>query len=295
MRGSHRNATPATRLNHDPRGGAANFGTSRRSIVQIALIVAAVALAGYAAMLGWIYVRQESLLFYPAPLAQDYRFAIPDVHEVRIDVDGASLSALHMRLPDPKGVVFFLHGNAGNLASWFADSAFYRKANYDLFMIDYRGYGKSSGRIRSEQELRADVRKAWEVVAPLYAGKRTVIYGRSLGTALAVGLAANVQPDLTILVSPFWSAADLAHVYFPWAPAALLRYPLATNIDLRAIRTPVLLVHGERDTLIPADNSERLLAVTPNGAIVRVRGAGHNDIQEFDEYRDALARRLAAL
>ena len=294
MRGSHRNATPATRLNHDPRGGAANFGTSRRSIVQIALIVAAVALAGYAAMLGWIYVRQESLLFYPAPLAQDYRFAIPDVHEVRIDVDGASLSALHMRLPDPKGVVFFLHGNAGNLASWFADSAFYRTANYDLFMIDYRGYGKSGGRIRSEEELRADVRKAWDVVAPLYAGKRLVIYGRSLGTALAVGLAAQVQPDLTILVSPFWSAADLARIHFPWAPAALLRYPLATNVDVRAIRTPVLLVHGERDALIPVDNSERLLKVTPDGAIVRVRGAGHNDIQEFDEYRDALARRLAA-
>jgi len=297
-RGSRADATPATRLNHDPGGGAATVGANRRSIVQIvqiALIVAAIVLAGYAAMLGWIYARQESLLFYPTPLAQGYRFAIPDVHEVRIDVDDASLSALHMRLPDPKGVVFFLHGNAGNLASWFADSAFYRKANYDLFMIDYRGYGKSSGRIRSEQELRADVRKAWEAVAPLYVGKRIVIYGRSLGTALAVGLAAHAQPDLTILVSPFWSAADLARIYFPWAPAALLRYPLATNVDVREIRTPVLLVHGERDALIPAESSERLLAVAPNGAIVRVRGAGHNDIQEFDEYRDALARRLAAL
>ena len=263
--------------------------------MQLALIVAAIALAAYAALLGWIYLRQESLLFDPTPLPSDYAFTIPDVHAVRIDVDGATLSALHLRLPDPKGVVFFLHGNAGNLASWFMDSGFYRQANYDLFMVDYRGYGKSSGRIRSERELRADVRKAWDIVAPIYAGKRIVIYGRSLGSALAARLAAEVQPDLTILVSPFWSAEDLARIHFPWVPSALLRYPLATNIDVRAIRTPVLLIHGERDALIPVDNSERLRAVTQNGAILRLRGAGHNDLQEFRDYLETLARWLGAL
>ena len=263
--------------------------------MQIALIVAAIVLAIYAALLAWLYLRQESLLFYPTPLPSDYAFAIPDVHEVRVEVDGAMLSALHLRLPDPKGVVFFLHGNAGNLASWFTASGFYREANYDLFMIDYRGYGKSSGRIVSEPQLRADVRKAWDAVAPLYAGKRIVIYGRSLGTALAARLAAEVQPDLTILVSPFWSAEDLARIHFPWAPSALLRYPLETNVDLRAIRTPVLLIHGERDPLIPVDQSERLLALATNGALLRIRGGGHNDLQEFGDYLDALARRLREL
>ncbi|HVN34931.1 MAG TPA: alpha/beta fold hydrolase [Casimicrobiaceae bacterium] len=263
--------------------------------MQLSLIAAAIALAAYAAVLAWMYLRQESLLFYPAPLAADQAFAIPDVHEVWIDVDGATLSALHLTLPDPKGVVFFLHGNAGNLASWFTGSTFYRQANFDLFMIDYRGYGKSSGRIGSERELHADVRKAWDRVAALYAGKRIVIYGRSLGTALAAHLAAEVQPDLTILVSPFWSAQDLARIHFPWVPAALLRYPLAMNVDLRAIRTPVMLVHGERDPLIPVDQSERLLEVAPNGVLLRVRGAGHNDVHEFGEYLDAVARRLREL
>src|SRR5262249_26393762 len=294
-RGSHRFATPATRMNDESGGAAATSTRSVRSIVQTSLTIAGIALAAYLAVLAWIYVRQESLLFYPTPLPPGYAFAIPDVHEVRIDVDGATLSALHLRLPDPKGVVFFLHGNAGNLASWFADAAFYRRANYDLFMIDYRGYGKSGGRIQSEQQLRDDVRKAWDAVAPLYVGKRIVIYGRSLGTPLAARLAAQIQPDLTILVSPFWSAADLARIYFPWAPAALLRYPLATNVDVRDIRTPVLLVHGERDELIPVDNSERLHAVVPNSTFLRIRGAGHNDIQEFGDYLDALARRLGEM
>ena len=263
--------------------------------MQLSLIVATIALVAYAAFLAWIYVRQESLLFYPAPLASDYAFAIPDAREVRIEVDGATLSALHLKLPNPKGVVFFLHGNAGNLAGWFTGSAVYRQANFDLFMIDYRGYGKSSGHVQSEEQLRADVRKAWDVVAPLYTGKRVVIYGRSLGTALAARLAAQVQPDLTILVSPFWSAADLARVHYPWVPPGLLRYPLATNVDVRTIRTPVLLVHGDRDWLIPIENSERLVAVTPNATILRIRGGGHNDIQEFDDYLDALAHRLGEL
>ena len=263
--------------------------------MQISLIVAAIALCLYAAVLAWIYARQESLLFYPTPLSPDFAFAFPDTREVAIDVDGARLSALHLRLPDPKGVVFFLHGNAGNLASWFAGAAFYAQANFDLFMIDYRGYGKSGGRIQSEQQLRADVRKAWDAVAPLYAGKRIVVYGRSLGTPLAARLAAEIQPDLTILVSPFWSAADLARIHFPWVPSALLRYPLETNVDLRAIRTPVLLVHGERDAVIPIDQSERLLASAPNGALLRIRGGGHNDLQEFGDYLDALALRLRDL
>jgi alpha-beta hydrolase superfamily lysophospholipase len=88
-------------------------------------------------------------------------------------------------------------------------SDFYRAANYDLFMLDYRGYGKSSGRIESEAQLRADVLAAWRTVEAQYAGKRKVIYGRSLGTALAAGLAAEVQPDLTILVSPYCDMAQL--------------------------------------------------------------------------------------
>src|SRR6267378_4894014 len=133
-------------------------------------------------LLGLVYLRQEKLIFFPEPLPADFPLAIPDVEQVLIRVDGATLLALHLKLPRPKGVVFFLHGNAGNLADWFVDTPLYRSANFDLFMIDYRGYGKSSGRIESEEQLHADVRKAWDIVAPLYAGKRIVIYGRSLGT-----------------------------------------------------------------------------------------------------------------
>jgi alpha-beta hydrolase superfamily lysophospholipase len=253
-------------------------------------------IAVYGAVLLWVYLRQESLLFHPEPLGADHVFALgADVHEERIEVPGATLSALHLRLPAPKGVVFFLHGNAGNLASWFVNADFYRRANYDLFMIDYRGYGKSSGQIASEAELRADVRAAWDQVAPRYQGLRRVIYGRSLGSGLAAGLAAQVAPELTILVSPYSSMQAMAKEHFPFVPAGLLRYPLRTADDAARLRRPLLLVHGERDTLVAPHHSTEIMAVAPQAKLLSIPGAGHGDLQDFEPYRRALREALTAL
>ena len=140
----------------------------------------------YAAVLALVWWGQERLLFMPEVLPATHRFAVAaDVQETWVEVPGARLNALHLRLPRPEGVVFFLHGNAGSLDNWFVNTEFYRQANIDLYMIDYRGYGKSSGRIESQAQLEADVRAAWAAVAPQYAGRKRVIYGRSLGTGLA--------------------------------------------------------------------------------------------------------------
>jgi pimeloyl-ACP methyl ester carboxylesterase len=248
----------------------------------------------YAALLGALYVGQEKLLFHPRTLPADHRFnAGADVHEVFIDVPGARLHALHLRLPDPDGVVFYLHGNAGHLQSWFVNTAPYRRANLDLFMLDYRGFGKSGGRIESEAQLQADVRAAWQHVAAAYEGRHRVMIGRSLGTGLVAGLAAEVQPELTVLISPYESIAALAGEIYPWVPGALLRYPLRTDLALPRIRGPVLMLHGDQDTTIPVDHSQRLLALAPNARRVVIEGAGHNDLQSFDAYRQALAEALA--
>lgn len=222
------------------------------------LLVVALALLVYGLLLAWLYWRQERLLFMPQPLPAAHRFALgDDVHELQIAVPGARLSALHLRLPAPRGLVFFLHGNAGNLDSWFVNADFYRRAGYDLFMLDYRGYGKSTGQIDSEAQLRADVRAAWDSVAPRYQGLRRVIYGRSLGTALAAGLAAEVRPELTVLVSPYASMAALMRLHYPWVPGWLLRYPLDTAAAVARLDSPLLLLHGEQDELIPPQQAEQ--------------------------------------
>ncbi|KQW52206.1 hypothetical protein ASD88_06350 [Pelomonas sp. Root662] len=262
-------------------------------VVAALLLLPLLAWLAVVALLWW---KQESLLFFPQALPADTRLATePDVHERLVDVPGAKLSVLALRLPEPRGVVFFLHGNGGSLQNWFTDTDFYRRAGFDLVMPDYRGYGKSTGRIESEAQLHADVMAVWRSVAPRYAGKRVVIYGRSLGTGLAAELAATVQPDLTVLVSPYASIAGLARHHYPWVPTLALRYPLRTDRVIERIRGPVLLVHGDRDEVIPFAESAKLQAVLPGARLLRIEGGSHNDLQDMPAYRQAMAVALAGL
>jgi alpha-beta hydrolase superfamily lysophospholipase len=265
---------------------------ARRVVKALAGAVLAMALL-YAALLALVWWQQERLIFLPSKLPAEHRFDVgADVHEAWVEVPGARLHALHLRNANPRGVVFFLHGNAGNLESWFTNADFYRRLNLDLFMLDYRGYGKSSGRIDSQAQLEADVRAAWASIAPRYAGLRRVVMGRSLGSALAAGLAAEVQPELTVLISPYESMAALAAEHYRWVPQALLRYPLRTDLALARVKSPLLLVHGERDDLISPQHSERLLRLAPHAQRALIAGAGHNDLQQFPAYLEALATRL---
>lgn len=272
-----------------------------RTTIVTATIVAMLCLVLYASALGWLWLKQEKLLFAPTALPSDYPLASArDLHEVTIEVTGARLSALHLRLPNPKGVVFFLHGNGGSLENWFVNPEFYRRANYDLFMVDYRGYGKSTGQIESEAQLRADVYAAWATVAPQYAGRKVVVYGRSLGSGLAAGLAAELgkaqrHPDLTVLVSPYTSMAALAGDHYPWVPQILLRYPMRTDQVIGQIRSPLLLIHGTRDALIAPRHSDALTSLAPHATLLQIKGAAHNDLQNFDTYLDAYANALAKL
>ncbi len=251
----------------------------------------------YAALLALLWWGQERLIFQPTRLPAEHRFAFgPDVHERHIDVDGARLSALHLKLPAPRGLVFYLHGNAGNLDSWFVNADFWRQANVDLFMIDYRGYGKSSGRIESEAQLHADVRAAWDQLAPRYAGLRRVLLGRSLGSGLAARLAADLSgsqpPDLTVLISPYASLERVAREHFPWVPPQLLRYPLRTDRLIGRIRGPILLLHGGLDNVIPPAHARDLQLLAPTARLHLVPQAAHNDLQAFDDYLAAIADAL---
>ena len=262
---------------------------------RAALSLVGACIVAYLAIVAFVYFRQEQLIFKPLPLAADHRFAIADVTEVKVAVAGAELSALHLRLPNPKGIVFFLHGNGGNLQTWLTSVDFYRRVNYDLFMIDYRGYGKSSGVIESEAQLHADIRTAWNSIAPQYAGKKLVIYGRSLGTGLAAKLSSDVQPDLTVLVSPYVSLQAMGDAHYPWIPALVNRYTMRTDQWLPAVKGAVMIEHGDLDTLIALSHGERLKQIHAKAELVVVTGAGHNDIHKFPKYLESLSERLMNL
>ena len=189
-------------------------------------------------MLALLYFAQERLIFPSTKLPADhaFRFGQQRFAEVRIPVPGATLHALHFTQPEPRGLVFFLHGNAGNLQTWTTGVDFYRHVNYDLFILDYRGYGKSTGTIDGEDQLHADVRAAWDAIAPRYRDLPIVIYGRSLGTGLAARLARDVPPALLVLVTPYSSLAAAARRAFPMAPDFLLKYRLRTDTLIGDVR-----------------------------------------------------------
>ncbi len=252
----------------------------------------------YGVVLAGIGLKQEDLLFHPEPLPAGFSFAglyppEQDFEELRIPVDGAELNALLFRQPASRGLVFYLHGNTGNLVSWTRNIAFYRQLGFDLFMLDYRGFGKSSGRIASEAQLHADVRAAWARVAPAYAGKPVVILGRSLGSGLATRLAADVTPALLVLVTPYTSVERLATEQFPLVPAALLKYPLRTDELIGEVKSPILIAHGDADELIPFDHARQLAAASGKRAtLLRVDGARHGDIHQFPAYLAGLSQRM---
>jgi pimeloyl-ACP methyl ester carboxylesterase len=286
---------------HDGTGNEMKTGSSNMVYALFSLGLLAAVGAVYTAAIGWLWFRQERLLFEPTPLPADHVLCTdPDVQELTIDVPGAKLSAAHLRLPEPRGVVFFLHGNSGNLLDCLVDLDAFREVNFDVVMFDYRGFGKSTGCIESEDQLRADVRYVWEYFAKEYEGKRVVIAGQSLGTALAAGLgaeltAADRAPALTLLVSPYSSMRALADELYPWVPRQVLRSPLHTAEHAARLSGPLMLVHGDKDELIGIHHSESLCITVPQAQLLRVEGAGHSDVHKFPSFRKALAGALGCL
>ncbi|MEO8485881.1 MAG: alpha/beta fold hydrolase, partial [Betaproteobacteria bacterium] len=269
-------------------------GSMKRAAAKVVGVLASLSALGYVLLLAALYVGQESLIFPGTPLPADHRFAFDQpFEEIRVPVDGGSLDALLFRQPDPRGLVFFLHGNRGNLQTWTTGLDFYRRVNYDLFIFDYRGYGRSTGSNMDERQLDADVRAAWDTIAPRYRGQPIVVYGRSLGTGLAVRLARAVTPRLLVLVSPYASLVGAGQRQYPFVPGWLVKYPLRSDETIGEVRSPVLILHGTRDSLIPPSDSQRLRERTRSPVeLVLVEGAGHSDIQRFPAYLDALADRL---
>jgi len=265
--------------------------------VSVLLCICAI----YGGAVGWLYFRQERLLFEPDPLAIDDPICTDgDTREFFINVRGARLSVARMALPDPRGLFFFLHGNSGNLKRWFVELEAFRQANFDVVMLDYRGFGKSTGQIESEQQLHADVMAVWRHIQPMYEGKRVVICGQSLGTGLAAGLTAQLSsdgnaPDLTLLVSPYSSMRALAAELYPWVPARVLRYPLHTLEFAAKMLGPVMLIHGEKDELIGIHHSEVLCRSMRSAQLLRVTEAGHGNVHQFPMVRKALMAALCRL
>ncbi|MEM7254045.1 MAG: alpha/beta fold hydrolase [Pseudomonadota bacterium] len=262
--------------------------------------LALAALIVYALIALAMFLLQPRMLFVPArvlhqnPSAQNLRFE--DIHLTTADgvrIHGW-LVAARTTIDHARQTVLFLHGNGGNIADRMDSLAILSDFGFDVFIIDYRGYGRSEGK-PSEEGTYRDAMAAWEFLVQDrgLAPESIVILGRSLGGAIATWLAANVTPGGLIVESTFRSLPTLAARLYPWLPARYLtRFRYDSLGHAPRIKCPVLVVHSREDELIPFDEGEKLFAaLSEPKTFLEIRGDHASGYaQSGEQYWPALAQ-----
>ncbi len=242
------------------------------------------------------YLLQEKFIFLPTKLQQDYVYDFGNEHEeLFIDTpDGARLNALHFKLENPKGIIVYYHGNAGDLSRWGTIASYFLQFNYEVLVMDYRTYGKSTGKL-SEEALYADAVLFYEKAKEQFTEDQIVVYGRSLGTSLAAYVAANNSPKKLILETPFCDFNKLVKAKVPYLPVnKLLKYKFPTMKFVVNVSCPITIIHGTNDTVVPYESGEKLFSIIPKaqGTLVKIEGGKHNDLANFIEYQRAIQKEL---
>jgi len=236
---------------------------------------------------------QRKALFQPTRLANDYVFAFDHpFEEIFLDTpDGARLNLLHFHTTHKpaRGVVLYFHGNRDNLQRWGNMHRDFTARGYDFVALDYRGYGKSTGE-PGEHTYYEDARLAYDWLLANHPAGNIVLYGRSLGTAMACFLAAHVRARKLVLETPFDSirglvAAHLRRSDIPFRPA----FFFPNDRHLRQVEMPALLFHGTADRVVPYESAARLMTcLKTDDQFVTIPGGAHNNLPDFELYQQKL-------
>ncbi len=238
-------------------------------------------LLGYLGICLLMFLLQEKLIFFPGPPPKgnpaDGGLDYSDVHV--ITRDGVAIHGWWIPQEDAQGAVLVAHGNAGNIEQRLGLARAFRSMGYSVLLFDYRGYGNSTGS-PSEDGVYLDAEAAYDylVQEKKHAPSQIVLYGESLGGAVAIELALRRDCLAVITESAFTSLPDVAAHHYPWLPARWLaraRFDNATKLP--RIDCPYLVIHGPDDEIVPFTHSETLfeLANEPK-ARIDIHG-GHND------------------
>lgn len=236
---------------------------------------------------------QSKLIFFPEVLPASHVFSLaPNEEEVFIDTaDGERISGIWSHVDESKGLILYFHGNAGSLQSWKGVAPELNRLGFDVLMIDYRGYGKSTGSI-TEDGLYEDVKATWNfALARNVPESSIIIYGRSIGTGPASELALHApNARALILETPFTSMLAMAKSIYPFLlPELTLRFRFETDQKLPRVNMPILLLHGTLDQVIPVSHSRQLQELLgTKSTLVIIEGASHNNVSAYPAYEEAL-------
>ncbi|MDW7773240.1 MAG: alpha/beta hydrolase [Desulfobulbaceae bacterium] len=244
------------------------------------------AMAGllYALLCLYLFFLQEKLLFYPNLPGRELRASPADIgldyESVAITTgDNIRLHGWFIRAREEKGTLLFFHGNAGNISHRLDSIRIFTSLGLSVLIIDYRGYGQSQGKI-SEKGTYLDAEAAWRYLTEekKIVPQEIILFGRSLGGAIAAVLAAKHPPGGLILESVFTSVPEMAARYYPVFPVRLLaRFRYDTRTALASVFCPVLIIHSPDDEIIPFENGRILFETAREPKFfLEIRGS-HNE------------------
>jgi fermentation-respiration switch protein FrsA (DUF1100 family) len=254
---------------------------------------------GYAVLAALLFIFQSRFIYFPEMGREDR--ATPAQLQLRFEdvriatADGETLHGWFVPAAQSRATILFFHGNAGSIVHRLDWLPMFQQLRLSVLMVDYRGFGDSSGR-PSEAGTYADADAAWQYLTETrrLPPERVVLFGESLGGAIAAHLAARTQPAALVLHSAFTSAPDLAADLYPFLPARLLtRYAYDTLGSVRSVRCPLLVAHSPQDEIVPITHGRRLQEAAPRDkAWVELAGS-HNDgflftrpdwVRAFDDF-----------
>ena len=240
-----------------------------------------------------LYYLQDYFLFKPEKLPKDFNFYYENqqVSEYNLETrDGAIINGLHFGVEKPLGVVLYLKGNSKSIKGWGKFAVDFTRNNYDVIMIDYRGFGKSTGK-RSQKAIKHDLQFIYNKIREKVSEKYIIIYGRSLGSGFATKLASMNNPKMLILDAPYYSLTKVTGRYMPFMPLSIiLKYPMPTYKWIKYVKCPIHIIHGTKDKLIPFSSSVKLSQV--NAKLTRLHPiieGGHKNLNNFETYHKILS------
>jgi pimeloyl-ACP methyl ester carboxylesterase len=237
---------------------------------------------------GILFFFQEKLIFFPQKLEKGYKFNFDQkFEEINIKTkDKKLLNGILFKADSSRGLIFYLHGNAGSLNSWGGVAKTYTDLNYDVFILDYRGYGKSEGSIEGQGQLFQDIQTVYDELKHKYSEDKIIVLGYSIGTGLAAKVASVNNPRLLILQAPYYSLTDMMRHTYPIIPTFVLKYKLETDTYIRDCKMPIVIFHGDQDEVIYYGSSLKLKeAFKREDTLITLIGQGHNEMTENQDYK----------
>jgi len=204
-----------------------------------------------------LFFAQEKLLFLPHKLDSNHKFRKGIEMKIQVD-DAVELSCLRIESKPAKGAILYLHGNKGNIRRCISQSGNFQNLNYDVYIPDYRGFGKSGGKLYSEKQMNNDAELVLKELLKKFKPEQIIVIGYSMGTGMASYLATKYRFKGLLMIAPFKSLVAMKNKYFPIAPPLIMKYKFRTDKNLENIDCPVLIFHGTNDELIPISDSEEL-------------------------------------